>query len=112
MIDATSLAGMRRGAVIVDLAASTGGNCTATEPGRTVDVDGVTVIGDLDLVGRVARDASAMYARNVAAFVDLVAADDRTFHADWDDDIVAGSCVARGGVIVHPMLTDRTPEAR
>jgi NAD(P) transhydrogenase subunit alpha len=107
MIDATTLAGMRRGAVIVDLAASTGGNCTATVPGRSVEVDGVTIIGDLDLVSRVARDASAMYARNVAAFVDLVTADDGSFRTDWDDDIVAGSCVARGGVVVHPMLTAR-----
>ncbi|MGA1074515.1 MAG: NAD(P) transhydrogenase subunit alpha [Ilumatobacteraceae bacterium] len=111
MIDAATLAGMRRGAVIVDLAASTGGNCAATEPGRTIQVEGVTVIGDLDLVGRVARDASAMYARNVAAFVDLVTADDGSFHTDWDDDIVAGSCVARDGVVVHPLLTARSTEA-
>lgn len=111
MIDAATLAGMRRGAVVVDLAAGTGGNCTATEPGRTVEVDGVTIIGDLDLVGRVARDASAMYARNVAAFIELLTAEDGSYHADWDDDIVAGSCVARGGAVVHPMLTASPPEA-
>ena len=104
MIDDEMVAGMRRGAVIVDLAAATGGNCSATQPGRTVDVDGVTIVGDTDLVSRVARDASAMYARNVAAFVELVTGDDAAFHTDWDDDIVAESCVARDGVLVHPRL--------
>ena len=104
MIDDAMVASMRRGAVIVDLSAATGGNCSATQPGRTVEVDGVTIVGDTDLVSRVARDASAMYARNVAAFVELVTDDDGSFVAKWDDDIVAESCVARDGVLVHPRL--------
>ena len=104
MIDDEMVASMRRGAVIVDLAAATGGNCSATRPGRTVDVDGVTIVGDTDLVSRVAGDASAMFARNVAAFVELVSGDDGSFVTDWDDDIVAASCVARDGVLVHPRL--------
>ena len=114
MIDDEMVAGMRRGAVIVDLAAATGGNCSATQPGRTVDVDGVLIVGDTDLISRVARDASAMYARNVAAFVELVTDADGAFHTNWDDDIVAESCVARGGVLVHPRLVappdDPTPD--
>lgn len=104
MIDDAMVTSMRRGAVIVDLAAATGGNCSATVPGRTVDVDGVTIVGDTDLISRVARDASAMYARNVAAFVELVTGADGALHMDWDDDIVADSCVARGGALVHPAL--------
>lgn len=106
MVDADMVASMRRGAVIVDLAAATGGNCSLTEPGRTIDVDGVTIVGDTDLVSRVARDASAMYARNVAAFVELVTGDDASFVAKWDDDIVAASCVARDGALVHPGPVD------
>lgn len=106
MIDEAMVASMRRGAVIVDLAAATGGNCAATEPGRTVDVDGVTIVGDTDLVARVPRDASAMYARNVAAFAELVTAEDGSFLANWDDDIVDESCVARGGALVRPRLVD------
>jgi H+-translocating NAD(P) transhydrogenase subunit alpha len=104
MIDDAMVASMRCGAVIVDLAAATGGNCSATQPGRTVEVDGVTIVGDIDLVSRVARDASAMLARNVAAFVELVTGEDGSFVANWDDDIVAESCVARDGVLVHPRL--------
>ena len=104
MIDDAMVASMRRGAVIVDLSASTGGNCSATRPGRTIDVDGVTIVGDTDLVSRVTGDASAMLARNVAAFVELVTGDDGDFFVNWDDDIVAESCVARDGVLVHPRL--------
>ncbi|MFP5487307.1 MAG: NAD(P)(+) transhydrogenase (Re/Si-specific) subunit alpha, partial [Acidimicrobiia bacterium] len=82
------------------------GNCSATQAGRTIDVDGVTIVGDTDLISRVARDASAMYARNVAAFVDLVTAEDGAFVTNWDDDIVAESCVARDGRLVHPRIAD------
>jgi NAD(P) transhydrogenase subunit alpha len=110
LIDDAMVASMRRGAVIVDLAAPTGGNCTATRPGLTIEVDGVTIVGDTDLVSRVAGDASAMFARNVAAFVELVTGDDGRFVADWDDDIVAESCVARDGVLIHPHLVDTPPE--
>jgi NAD(P) transhydrogenase subunit alpha len=110
LVDDAMVASMRRGAVIVDLAAPTGGNCAATQPGRTIEVDGVTIVGDTDLVSRVAGDASAMFARNVAAFVELVTGDDGRFVADWDDDIVAESCVARDGVLIHPRLVDTPPE--
>lgn len=104
MLDDEMVASMRRGAVIVDLAAATGGNCSATQPGSTVEVGGVTIVGDTDLISRVARDASAMLARNVAAFIELVTGDDGSFVANFDDDIVAESCVARDGTLVHPLL--------
>jgi NAD(P) transhydrogenase subunit alpha len=104
LIDAGGVAAMRPGSVIVDLAAATGGNCEATQPGSTVVVDGVTVIGDLDLASRVPRDASAMFSKNVAAFIELVTGDDAAYTPNWDDDIVAESCVARGGRLVHPRL--------
>jgi NAD(P) transhydrogenase subunit alpha len=95
---------MRPGAVIVDLSASTGGNCELTQPDRTVDHRGVRIIGDTHLVSRVARDASQMLARNVAAFVDLVTGEDGSLDPDWSDDIVSSSCVARDGRMTHPWL--------
>jgi NAD(P) transhydrogenase subunit alpha len=110
MIDDAMVASMRRGAVIVDLAAATGGNCSATQPGRTVEAHGVTIVGDTDLVSRVARDASAMLARNVSAFVELVTDADGSFVANWDDDIVDESCVARDGALVHPRLVGAPAE--
>ncbi|HEY5684474.1 MAG TPA: NAD(P) transhydrogenase subunit alpha [Acidimicrobiia bacterium] len=97
---------MRPGAVIVDLAAATGGNCALTEPGSTVEVGGVTIVGDLDLVSRTAAHASEMYSHNMRAFLDLVVDDDGGFAPDWDDEIVAESCITRDGRVVHSRLVE------
>lgn len=97
---------MRPGSVIVDLAASTGGNCELTSLGETVTHDGVTIVGVTDLVSRVANHASQMYARNVAAFIELITADDGSLAPDWDDEIVRGSCITRDGEIVHPRVRE------
>ncbi|MDH3248085.1 MAG: Re/Si-specific NAD(P)(+) transhydrogenase subunit alpha [Acidimicrobiia bacterium] len=105
LIQADTVHAMRPGAVIVDVAASTGGNCELTRPGETVDVDGVRIVGDTDLVSRVANHASQMYARNVMAFIELITDPDTgDLRIDYSDDIVDGACIARGGVIVHPRL--------
>lgn len=104
LVDDVGLGEMRTGAVVVDLAAATGGNTTRTEPGVRVVHDGVLLIGDTGLVGGVAADASRMYAKNVASFVELLSGDDGAYAPDWDDDILAGSCIARDGRLVHPRL--------
>ena len=106
LISAEMVEGMRSGSVIVDLAASTGGNCELTRPGETVDHGGVTIIGDTDLVSRVAHDASRMLAKNVASFLDLVTDDEGGLSLDFDDDIVAAACIARDGQIIHPRLKE------
>lgn len=80
--------GMRPGSVIVDLAAETGGNCEATRPGETVDVDGVVVDGPLDLASQGAVHASEMYARNLYNFVALFLKDG-ALAFDWDDELLA-----------------------
>lgn len=105
LITEQGVSSMRPGAVIIDVAASTGGNCELTRPGETVVVDRVTIVGDTDLVSRVANHASQMYARNVASFIDLITDPETTeLRLDFDDDIVADSCIARGGALVHPRL--------
>ncbi len=96
------VATMRPGSAVVDVAAPTGGNCEATEPGETVDVEGVSVLGPLDLPSRVAADASEMYARNVASLLELLASNGE-LALDFDDEIVAGACVAHDGEIRHPL---------
>lgn len=95
---------MRPGSVIVDLAASTGGNCDLTQAGSTIRHAGVTVIGATDFPSRVAGHASQMYARNVANFIELVTGEDGEFSPDLTDDILAEACVAREGRVVHPRL--------
>lgn len=109
LIDAAALSRMRRGAVVVDVAAATGGNTTATRPGHTVEVDGVTIIGLTDHAARVAADSSRMYAKNVAAFVDLLTGPDGALAPDWEDEIVSETCIARDGRLVHPRLTEESP---
>ncbi len=92
--------GMRRGAVIVDLAAETGGNCEATRVGETVVVDGVTVIGPVNLPSLGAQHASEMYAKNLHNFAALLLKGG-AIALDFDDDLVAGTCLTHAGTIRH-----------
>jgi H+-translocating NAD(P) transhydrogenase subunit alpha len=94
LIPATAVANMRRGSVIVDLAAETGGNCELTKPGEIVSVNGVEVIGLLNLPSTMAAHASQLYARNVAALLAHLAPGG-ALALDWDDPITAGACVTR-----------------
>lgn len=95
--------GMSRGSVIVDVAAPTGGNCEVTRLGETVVHDGVVVIGPADLPGRVAVEASYMYARNLAAFIARITGDDGGLIIDLDDEIVSGACITHDGHVTHPV---------
>ena len=88
IITAAMVAGMAPGSVVVDLAAETGGNCEATQAGRTVEVGGVAVAGPLGLASSGALHASEMYARNVANFIRLML-DDGAVRLDWDDELLA-----------------------
>ncbi|MGH6959979.1 MAG: NAD(P)(+) transhydrogenase (Re/Si-specific) subunit alpha, partial [Dongiaceae bacterium] len=101
------VAGMKAGAVIVDLAAEAGGNCELTRKDEIVTTEnGVVIVGHGNLPSRIAADASALYARNVFNFVQpLIEADTKSLKPDWDDEIVKGTLAARGGKVVHPALT-------
>jgi NAD(P) transhydrogenase subunit alpha len=106
LIPATTVERMRTGAVIVDLAAATGGNCELTVPGETVSHGGVVIMGATDLMARVPADASRMYSRNISAFVELITGEGGAFVPDVDDDIVQESMICRGGEVVHPRLLE------
>jgi NAD(P) transhydrogenase subunit alpha len=94
LIPKDSVAGMRPGSVIVDLAAETGGNAELTEPGKVVERDGVTLIGLLNLPSTMPFHASQLYARNVSALLQHLAPDGE-LALDWEDEITAGACVTR-----------------
>lgn len=96
--------GMRPGSVIVDVAAPSGGNCELTRPGETVDVDGVKVIGPTDLPGRVAHDASQMYARNLASFVTRITDEDGQRVYDFENEIVSEACITHDGRVTHSVV--------
>ena len=87
IISTSMVAGMKPGSVIVDLAAETGGNCEATRPGETIDLDGVTVAGPLNLASSGAVHASEMYARNVFNFASLLIRDG-ALAIDWQDELL------------------------
>jgi NAD(P) transhydrogenase subunit alpha len=93
--------GMKPGSVIVDIAAETGGNCEATEPGKTVTTaNGVTVIGPLNLAATTPIHASELYAKNLYNFLEL-SIKDGALNLDWDDELIAKTCVTHAGQIKH-----------
>jgi NAD(P) transhydrogenase subunit alpha len=94
---------MKPGSVIVDLAVEQGGNCALSEPGKVVRKHNVTIIGHLNVPGRVAVDASALYARNLMSFVALmIDKETKGLKIDWEDDLIKGTALTRDGAIVHP----------
>ena len=94
LIPGAAVEAMRRGSVIVDLAAETGGNCELTVPGEEVVHDGVTIVGRLNLPSEMPYHASQLYARNVQALLALLAPEGE-LRLDFDDEIIAGACVTR-----------------
>ncbi|MEZ5818681.1 MAG: NAD(P) transhydrogenase subunit alpha [Hyphomicrobiaceae bacterium] len=108
LITAEMVASMKSGAVIVDLAAERGGNCELTKPGEVVEAGGVKIWGPVNLAGTVAVNATALYAKNLMNFLETMF-DRKTkdFAVDWDDEIVKGTLVAKGGRIVHPSLAPK-----
>ena len=100
LVTAEAVRGMRPGSVIVDLAGEAGGNCELSEPGQTVVREDVTIMAPLNLPATMPEHASALYARNVQAFLELVVKDG-ALALDFDDEVVSGACVVRAGEIVH-----------
>ncbi len=96
---------MRPGSVIVDLAAEAGGNTPLTKANDVIEMHGVTIMGYTNLPGRLAVDASSLYARNLFNFISLLV-DKKTgaLAIDWNDEIVKGALVAKDGEVVNPAL--------
>lgn len=91
---------MAPGSVIIDLAAERGGNCEGTIPGETVVIDGVTIVGPLNIPSTLAFNASALYSKNMTTFLDNLFAKD-SFELRRDDDIVAATMVTENGQITN-----------
>jgi NAD(P) transhydrogenase subunit alpha len=95
---------MKPGSVIVDLAAEHGGNCSLSKAGECVEVGGVSIIGYRNMPGRLATDASALYSRNLLNFLTPQIAAGGVLAIDWEDEIIKGTALTRGGKIIHPSL--------
>lgn len=113
LITSAMMAGMKAGSVVVDLAAETGGNVEASVAGErirlSVAAGDVTVIGVKDIHSQLAVDSSKLLAMNFANFL-IALTVDGTVAPDFDDELVGGSCLTHGGVIVHPRLTELLTE--
>ena len=94
---------LRPGSVVVDLAAEKGGNCSLTRPGEQRVVDGVTVIGPVNLPSEVPLHASQMYSKNISAFLQFLL-QDGALSVDTSDEIIRESLVAHGGRLLHPAV--------
>lgn len=109
LITSAMVATMKPGSVIVDLAAERGGNCELTEPGKTIETpNGVTISGPINLAGSLPINASSLYARNLAAFVELMLnKQEKALAVDWNDELIQGTLIAKDGAIVHPNLLEK-----
>ncbi|MEE3329386.1 MAG: Re/Si-specific NAD(P)(+) transhydrogenase subunit alpha [Myxococcota bacterium] len=98
---------MRPGSVVVDLAAEKGGNCDCTVAAEDTMAHGVTIIGRTNLPAEIPAHASQMFAKNLLTFLDHLFDDEGSLQIDLEDEITAGTLVARDGKVVHPMLLER-----
>lgn len=100
IISADAVKAMKPGAVIVDLAAETGGNCELTKAGETVIEHNVKIVGPVNLPASLGRHASEMYARNLFNFISP-AIKEGELKIDWEDEVFASSALTRDGEIMH-----------
>ena len=100
------IAAMRNGSVIIDLAASTGGNTPYTRSAETVMINGVRIVGNSSLPSTMPSDASKLYGKNILNFLQLITTKEGKLHLNWDDDLVKGA-----GIVGAPVNTvaDTTP---
>jgi len=94
---------MKYGAIIVDMAAESGGNCALTQPGEHVIANDVNIHGPLNLPSRMPTHASELYAKNLYNFLSPWIKDGE-MNIDWSDEVVAGTLLCKDGVTVHPVV--------
>ena len=101
LINASTVEQMTPGSVIVDLAASTGGNCELTENDKTIEQHGVTIIGESAYPATMPKDASSMFSRNVVNFLQLIITDEGMLNLNFEDEIVKGTCLTHEGEVIN-----------
>ena len=110
LVTEETVSAMKPGSVIVDLAGEQGGNCELSEPGKTIERHGVTIIAPLHISSDLALHASQMYAKNIAALVALMTPDGQ-LKLDMNDDIISAVCVTADGEIRNPAIRQRLAES-
>jgi H+-translocating NAD(P) transhydrogenase subunit alpha len=100
LVSEDAVSRMKPGSVIVDLAGEAGGNCELSEPGETVTRYNVKILAPLNVPSTMAEHASQLYARNIQALLELMISEGE-LKLDFEDEVIAGACITRGGEIVH-----------
>jgi proton-translocating NAD(P)+ transhydrogenase subunit alpha len=109
LVSKDMVASMRPGSVIVDLAVERGGNVEGAKPGEVARVGDVKIVGYLNVPGRLAASASALYAKNLLTFLEtLIDKKEKKLAINWDDEIVKGTALTRDGAVVHPNFQPKT----
>ncbi len=106
LLTAAQVGRMRRGTVVVDLAAEQGGNCELTRPGERVVVNGVTIVGERNLPSQMATHASQMFSKNLEKLIAHLLTKEGELRLDADDEIIRGMMVTRGERIVNPKTAE------
>jgi len=105
LIEEEALKGMKKGSIIVDIAAATGGNCELTEPGKTVQKHGVTIVGHTNLPSTVPYHASQMYSNNMTKFL-LNLYKEGKIDLNLEDEIIRDTLIIKDGAIFSPRLKE------
>ncbi len=92
LIPASTVEKMKTGSVIVDLAASTGGNCELTQDGKVIKHNGITIIGDSNLAAKMPTDSSFLFSNNIHNYLKIMVKDGK-IDLDWENEIIAKSCL-------------------
>lgn len=98
--------GMKAGSVIIDMAASTGGNCQLTENNKTIVAHGVTIIGNSNLQSTIPFDASKMFGKNIINFLKNMLSKEGKIELNFNDEIISGTCIAHAGEVRHKATLD------
>ncbi len=101
LITTEMLSAMKPGSVIIDLAASSGGNTELTKNDETVVHKGVSIVGNSLLASGMPSDASKMYGKNISNFLQLIITKEGELNLNFDDDLVKGSCITHGGAVTN-----------
>ena len=97
------------GSIIVDLAVERGGNCELSEADKIVEHKGVKIIAWSNTPGRLAPTASALYAKNLFAFLEtMIDKGEKKIAVNWDDELVKATCLTKDGALVHPIFTPKS----
>ncbi len=106
LITRETVLAMKPGSVIVDLAASTGGNCELTKNNEVIQTHGVTIIGNSNFPSTMPQDASKMFGKNVMNFLQLILTKEGQLNLNFQDDLVSGCCITHEKQVMNPRVKE------